>query len=385
MPESQPIELNIEKFAAGGDGLAFHEGRAVFVPLALPGERVLALVKEDRRDFCQARLVSVLSPSSDRVVPACPIYGDCGGCNLQHLAYPRQVEAKSELVRESFRRIARWELEELSSVPSLPYAYRNRLQLHFTPEGRIGFMKRTSAEVVEAPGCPVAAEPVRRWIEERAGSSRGFEELKNYVVGKDRFIVFGQGQELWVEGRNGVVELPFLGRTIAFHIRGFFQSNLYLLQYLIPDVMQGLAGGSSLADLYCGVGLFSSFLAPAFERVVGVESDPYTIELARRNVPGKGHEFFASTVEDWCQGPQAKRSFDVILVDPPRTGLSATVRAWLGAKKAPIIDYVSCDHATLARDAADLRKAGYRLESLRVFDFFPQTGHVECHARFRLG
>ena len=378
------VTLKIEKLAAGGDGLAFYGGRAVFVPFALPGETVLAVIKEEKKDFSLAALVTILEPSPNRVEPACPIYGECGGCGLQHLAYPCQLEEKTSLVRESLKRIGHIELDEIAAVPSLPFSYRNRVQFHFTPEGRIGFMKRGSSQVVEARSCPVAVKAIRSWMEERSGGTRGFEELKNYVVGKDRFIAFGAGNEVYVEGRNGVIEVTLLGKRISFHIRGFFQSNLYLLEYFIPDVVADLSG-RAVADLYGGVGLFSAFLGSAFEKTVCVENDPFSIELAKRNAPNSVNEFYPISVEDWIKGSSARRHYDAILVDPPRTGLSPSVRAWLAQKRAPVIVYVSCDHATLARDAADLKKAGYRLESLKVFDFFPQTGHAECHARFRLG
>lgn len=383
MPDPDSVKLRIEKLVAGGDGLAFLEGKAVFVPFALPGETLLASITARRRDYSQASIVELLEPSRHRVEPPCPIYGECGGCNLQHLSYSRQVEEKALIVGEAFSRTARVEIGEMAAVPSLPFAYRNRMQFHFTKGHRLGFMKRASSDVVEAPTCLIALRPIQDWIEERTDSARAYSELGPYVLGKDRFLVFGYGDEVWVEGVKGLVEVLVAGQAIRFHVRGFFQSNLYLLDYFVPDAVDGLSGGRA-ADLYCGVGLFARFLAPSFDSIVCVEQNPYALELAKANVPGKGHEFSPLSVEDWVQTDSAKRPFDLVLVDPPRTGLAPSVRRWLVSAKPPSIVYLSCDPVTLARDAGELAKAGYALQSLKAFDFYPQTSHVECNARFVL-
>jgi 23S rRNA (uracil1939-C5)-methyltransferase len=377
--------LRIERLAAGGDGLARGGEGVVFVPFALPGELCRVEILEGRKDWRQGRLLELLEPSPHRVEAPCPLYGECGGCNLQHLAYPRQLEEKVALVREGFRRLGKLELDEISSVPSLPFAYRSRLQLHFTQDHRLGFMRRSSSEVISAPSCPVAVLPVQSWIEERADSLRAWEELRNYVAGKDRFLVYGLGSEVKVEGRDGVVEASLLGKRIAFHVKGFFQSNLYLLELLVGDLLEGLeeVGGGVAADLYGGVGLFGAFLRERFGKLVEVEQDPFALDLARRNAPGKDNEYHALSVDDWTKTGSARQEFDLVLVDPPRTGLSPGLRSWLVAKRPPLLAYVSCDHVTLARDAAALAAGGFRLDYLKVFDFYPQTGHVECHARFR--
>jgi 23S rRNA (uracil1939-C5)-methyltransferase len=320
------------------------------------------------------------------------VYRDCGGCNLQHLAYARQVEEKALIVAEAFARTAHFDTGEIAAVPSLPFAYRNRMQLHFTHDKRIGLMKRSSSNVVEIPTCPVACKPIQSWIEERAGSARAYAELAPFVQGggrggsapaKDRFLLFGYGEELWIEGEKGLVEVSVAGQKLRFHMKGFFQSNLYLLDYFVPDAVSGLSGKRA-ADLYCGVGLFGRFLASSFESLVCVEQNPYALELAKTNVPGRGHEFYSLPMEDWVRSDAARKPFDLVLVDPPRTGLAAPVRDWLAASKPKTIVYVSCDPVTLARDAAALVAAGYGLQSLKAFDFYPQTSHVECNARFVL-
>jgi 23S rRNA (uracil1939-C5)-methyltransferase len=392
MSEPSAVKLRIEKLVAGGDGLAFLDGKAVFVPFSLPGETVLARIVAGRRDYAQAEILQVLEPSRHRVEPPCPIYGRCGGCNLQHLSYSRQVEEKSLIVAEAFARTAKMDTGEVEAVPSLPFAYRNRMQLHFTKDGRVGLMRRSSSEIVETPSCLVALRPIQDWIEARAGTRKAYEELSPYGLGraldgsepaKDRFIVFGYGDEVWIEGVRGLVEARVAGQAIRFHLRGFFQSNLYLLDYFVPDAVAGLSG-DRVADLYCGVGLFGRFLSPSFRSVTCVEQNPYALELAKANVPGEGHEFFPMAVEDWVRSESAEKPFDLVLMDPPRTGLAPPVREWLARTRPATIVYLSCDPVTLARDSAALVRSGYELSGIKAFDFYPQTSHVECNARFAL-
>ena len=142
--------------------------------------------------------------------------------------------------------------------------------------------------------------------------------------------------------------------------------------------------GDRAADLYCGVGLFGRFLSSSFRSLTCVEQNPHALELAKVNAAGESNEYFALPVEDWVRGNSARRAFDLVLVDPPRTGLAAPVREWLARAKPPVIVYVSCDPVTLARDSGELVKAGYELQILKAFDFYPQTSHVECNARFVL-
>lgn len=197
-------------------------------------------------------------------------------------------------------------------------------------------------------------------------------------------MVFGTGKEVFVEGRDGLVDVEVAGEPFRFHIRSFFQSNLYLLDHFVSEVMEGL-GGERVADLYCGVGLFSRFLSRRFRSVVSVEQDAHALDLARINAAGPSSEHHALSTEDWTRTASARQRFDCVLVDPPRTGLSREAKAWLATSKPGLLVYVSCDPVTLARDAGELVAAGFCLESVKAYDFYPQTHHVECHARFRFG
>jgi 23S rRNA (uracil1939-C5)-methyltransferase len=404
MSDARALRLKIEKLVAGGDGLAFHEGKAVFVPLALPGETVEARVDEARRDYAKAELLEVVEANPRRVEPVCPIYASCGGCNLQHLDYPAQVEAKALILAEAFRRTGRMDLGALAVLPSMPFGYRNRLQLHVAPSGGLGFMRRSGNEVVEAPSCPIAVDSLRAWLEERARSAgatgpaqgrpsgsaspaarpgaaatgHAAAALDTLSSGASRFVVFGAGNEVWVE--QGEAELQVAGETIRFRVEGFFQSNLHLLELFVPRLFEGLSGERA-ADLYCGVGLFSRFLGRRFAHLVCVERDAAALELARHNVPGSGHEFAPLAVEDWVRTKSAGLRFDCVLADPPRTGLSAAVRSWMIRARIPALLYLSCDPVTMARDIGELTRSGYVLKSLEGLDFYPQTSHLESFAR----
>lgn len=383
------MELRIEKLAAGGNGLAFPEGKAVFVPGSVPGETVRAIITERGKasgDWASAEVEEILEASPDRVEPPCPLYGVCGGCSLQHLSYPRQVREKVEVLRDCLSRLGGLSVPEIAAIPSEPYSYRNRMQFHLSPGGWIGLMRRSSSEVVETQACPVADFPIRRWMKAREGRGRAREELRSYLEGRDRFLVFADGRagvdgRVFLEGRDGEVRVPVAGREIRFHLKGFFQSNLRALDVLAPSAVEGLSGGRA-GDLYCGVGLFGSFLRESFEDLVCVEHNPFALEYARTNAGGQS-EYHARAVEDWVRTPSAGKGFDAVILDPPRAGLATAVRDWLADRRIPAVSYVSCDPATLARDLKDLTGRGYRIEFIRMHDFFPQTGHVETYVRLR--
>ena len=396
MHERDIAELRIEKLAFGGDGLAFPEGRAVFVPGTVPGETVRVAFTENRKadgDWAIAELLEILEASPDRIDPECPFFGICGGCSLQHMSYQRQVLEKTKILLDCLSRIGGLSVPDIDAVPSKPFSYRNRMHFHLAPSGRIGLKRRAGTEVVEISTCPIADLPIRHWMESREGRGRAREDLRSYLEGKDRFLVFADGRanengragpgdaRVYLEGRDGEVRVSVAGRAIAFHVKGFFQNNLRALDALVPTVVEGLSGGRA-ADLYCGVGLFGSFLRDSFEDLVCVEHNPFALEYARRNAAGRT-EYHALAVEEWVKSSSARKGFDAAVLDPPRSGLAPAVRDWLAAARIPSISYVSCDPATLARDLKDLTGSGYLIESVRMHDFFPQTGHLETHVRLR--
>jgi len=298
-----------------------------------------------------------------------------------HLSYRAQLDAKLELARDAWRRAGGIDTVDFEVVGSEPFGYRNRAQFHRTPSGGVGYARRSSSSALEVGSCPVLAAPLARWLESAnraAGKTAG-----GPVPGKDRFVAFGRDDKTYIEGLDREVDVAIGGKRFRFDVGGFFQSNLGMVERLVPAVCGGHFGERA-ADLYCGVGLFGAFLKDTFSRLACVEQDKRSIGYACSNV-GAPASFAASSMEDWTKSAQARERYDYVVVDPPRAGLSASVRSWLTSSKPELIGYVSCDPVSLARDAGVLVKAGYSVEYAAIFDFYPQTSHVESYALFRIG
>lgn len=373
MPEA--IEVEIERIASGGDGLGAWKGKKVFIPLSLPGERVRARVDSDSGDYLRASLEGILQPSPERREAACPLYARCGGCSLQHASRPAQLAIKRDILTEAFRRvgglpgaIAGFELKS-----GAEYGCRNRFQFHGSPSGP-GLKARSSSHVLHLGSCPLAVPELNAFL--------GSPEALSAVPLGSRRSVFGSGEGLYVEGRDPEARARVSGRALAFDASGFFQSNLEMLETLARDLGAILGGGESLADFYGGVGTFSSVLAPSFSRLCLVEENPAQAARAEANLDGLGArvEIAAARMEDWIALPRSARTFDAVVCDPPRSGLSASVRAYLLGLKASRLAYVSCDPVSLARDLGFLLRGGYRMEGFIAYDFYPQTAGLECLA-----
>ena len=377
--------LTIQHLVAGGDGLGFLDGLAVFVPLAAPGDVLSVRIREVRKDYAKAEILELIETSPQRVTPVCPLYGECGGCNLMHLPYEVQTATRLGIFMEAFRRAGM----DAGSLPrdvgllsSSPFGYRNRAQFHHGPGGMVGYARRSSNAIIAVRDCPILVQNLRDWLGTIKPGSAGSGSGTQMPAGKSRFVAFGSTERVWLEGRDTEVQVEVGGKSFLFNIQGFFQSNLTMLDQLVATVCDGMSGARA-ADLYAGIGLFGAFLKDRFDRVVCVEQDIQAVGYACRNV-GRDADFAASDMEAWTASTQAKASYDYVVVDPPRTGLAPAVRAWLGRLKPPVIGYVSCDPVSLARDAAVLVASGYHMEQARIFDFYPQTAHVESYVRFCL-
>ncbi len=406
------IDLSIEKLVAGGDGLGrLPDGKAVFVAGVLPGERVRVRLAESRRDFARARLLEVLEPSPHRVVPPCPLAGPltpgggarqggeaCGGCDWMHIEGAFQVELKRRIVEEALRRTARlapvpghgWpragedtDVRKAAPAvsaapPGLPFGYRNRVQLHRAADGSLGYMAASANRVVAASACPIAVGPIGELLADPAGTDPGLE----------RFTVFSDGAGRAVEGIDDDRQLSVQvgGRQMRFSVGCFFQSNLAALPDLVAYVEEDVAAEAGerpvvcAADLYSGVGLFAAVAAAHCRQVAAVEASSVSASFIRANVAVGSLEVFPMTVEQWIESGAASGPFDLVIADPPRAGLSESVRGWLAARRPRLLVYVSCGPVTLARDLGELVQGGFALETVRLFDFYPQTSHIEAVA-----
>jgi 23S rRNA (uracil1939-C5)-methyltransferase len=421
--------LNIEKLIYGGDGLARlpaplpgdkdrGRGKAVFVPFVLTGEKIEATLTEEKPGFARARASAILEPSSHRVPPPCPHFSRCGGCNYQHAAHENQLEIKKEILRENLRRIAKLELQcEIQVHPSPPWNYRNRsrLQVRTQPDFAAGYFKFASHDLVPVEECPISSLLINRgiaalWHAGRAGKVvEGVSEVEFFANADDtklllevlcapearRAVVRAWAEELCAsmpeiagvvafrEPQKGVQEplvavgaseLTYQTKTAAYRVSAgaFFQTNRFLTDELVKIVTAGRSGEMAL-DLYAGVGLFSTGLACNFRHTVSVESSQTAASDLQYNLPANGKAVRA-TAEQYLSKTS---KVDLVVVDPPRSGLGDPVAHAVASMGAPRVTYVSCDPATLARDLVPLQAAGYRVEEVHVVDLFPQTYHLE--------
>jgi 23S rRNA (uracil1939-C5)-methyltransferase len=416
--------VSIESLAGGGAGVGRIDGKVVFVPLTAPGDLVKVEITADRRSFFLGRLREVVEASEKRDTPVCALFGSCGGCQWQHLRYGEQLLAKGDLLRNALLRIGgNTGTGPIDVIPSpLAYGYRHRCRIQVAHRrGKIvsGFFRAGSHEVVPVGECPVLHEPLRRLLphltrilsaQRRAlRDLRGLELASDWSGGLARLSFLGTvarlsppwllREELARAARDEGVELVFPGKderglALGEGERGllstgetFTQVNLRQNVNLVREVLSlaGAVRGEETLDLYCGIGNLSIPLAEAGATVFGVDSNPSSIRCARENAArlgvknisyrrGKAEEAVADLAGEG-------KEFGVVVMNPPRSGARETVRA-LPSLSAPRIVMISCDPATFARDTALLGEGGYRLESLRALDLFPQTFHVETAALF---
>ncbi|GHU79082.1 putative RNA methyltransferase [Spirochaetia bacterium] len=379
----------VEAIVSGGAGLARFEGRPVFIGLTAPGDMVRARIVREHSGWAEGEPAEIITPSPKRISPACPLFGICGGCSLQHLAYEDQLEAKAAILKDAFTRIGGLKtLPEPQIHPGPPWEYRNRVQFHRIIKGkyRIGFKSRKSEELVPIPDCPIVDPGIRELL--CAGDIIPPPD-------RDRFTLYSRGGLVLQEGRQIRGKVTISGRELTMDAGVFFQSNALMQEALIKDLIKIAAQADNtrpMADIYCGVGAFAFFLQEMFKRIDLIEENKTALALARENVRGNENGYFALTDDQWVKGPgQKAANHGFIVADPPRQGLSPAMRKWLSSLVAqkdtsggvPSLAYVSCDPATLARDSRELMAGGYELAELHLYDFYPQTAHIESLALFR--
>ena len=373
----------IERIAAGGAGIARLEGKSVFLEMTADGDLARFRIRKDHRNWAEGELLEILEPSPRRITPVCPSYGLCGGCSLQHLSYEAQIDAKSAILADSFFRIAHTTPPEIRLRRGKPFEYRNRVRFHGVDDNRPGFKGKKSSHLVAVSDCPIADCGIRDALKEGALVP---------LPGKERFTVFSYKNLFLCEGRTGQGRVPILGRELAMDAGVFFQSNAVMLEMLISDLLAAASGADRelpLADVYCGVGTFASFLGAGYAGSRGfpeidlVEENPAALALARENMPaGKKVDFMAMGVSQWIAAVR-NRIWGFMVLDPPRRGLTSALSGYLAHNGPGLLAYVSCDPATLARDSRILLDGVYTLEELTMYDFYPQTAHIESLAIFR--
>ncbi|MFO7569257.1 MAG: class I SAM-dependent RNA methyltransferase [Smithellaceae bacterium] len=370
------MTVRIESIAFGGEGVARADSFVLFVPFTAPGDVAHVEIVSLKKRFGRARLISLQEPSALRVTPQCSAYGLCGGCCYQHIDYDQQLIIKKNQIRDAFVKIGRMPDPPAGDViPSpLPYAYRGKAVLHTGKKNAssLGFMDISGGRLANIRRCEIMDETINDQI-------RAFRQgLSDWPADADITFWSGEG-----DAKDGPVVRAVSGREFLIPRDGFFQANLFLTDRMVAEVVRLVSGKKidTLVDACCGSGLFSVFLAPYARRVIGIEIHEKSVKYARLNAERQGMgniEFLCGDVEDiFCRMAQKKEAVDLILLDPPRAGLSPEVLFAIRDVRASGIIYISCNPATQARDVRFLNDAGYDLESLVPLDMFPQTQHIE--------
>lgn len=398
--------IRAESPVYGGYVIGRHE-KVVFIKGAVPGELVEASIDERKRDYSVASVKDVIEPSPFRREPPCSIFGICGGCHLQFIAYEKQVTMKEEILLDALKRIGDINISLMPSIIGGEFRYRRRAQFKVSNDGLIGFYKEGTREVVPVEECPLMVDEINVILKRlKVMYLKGVKEV--HVSSGDTVTLLVKGelseetaQELLEKGVSGIafenedsigkdyITLDLHGLKYTVTPWSFFQSHWSLNKVVVDTVINELAPieNKRVLDLYAGAGNFSLPISSHAKEVVAVEDNYYAVEDGRRNAMLNGIRncnFVRMTVEEILGGGKKQKperlfgeaQFDTVILDPPRTGLTSDcVRKMLEIGIEEIV-YLSCNPATLARDIKKL-KDKYEIRSIRMIDFFPNTYHIE--------
>ena len=436
------LEVEFTDLMSNGQAVGRSDGMVVFCFGPLPSERARVRIVAVKATYAVAEPVELLSESPSRVQPFCPVFGECGGCQVQHLAYPAQLAWKRDVVTAALQRIGDFRDPDVSATIGMPdpRGYRNKMSLvvrhrHGEPAPVLGFYRQRSHDVVPIDGCPIVMPRLSEYVGRMRDATRApaaAAALKDarHVVARaavssgDAVVTITSAREsasakeaapallAQLPGAAGIVnsfdlsgENAILGRrsraiagrreieeTIAgiryrVSAGSFFQVNVEMVARIFELLQPRLRTGMRLVDLYCGAGTFALFFAKHGCDVYGVEENVRAVEEARENaqlngLPARARFRAGRTGETLArdEGRAALESADVAFLDPPRKGSDEATLSAIAAARVPSVWYLSCDPATLARDLKFLTAKGYALGSVQPFDLFPQTGHVEALA-----
>jgi 23S rRNA (uracil1939-C5)-methyltransferase len=398
------VDIKIDNLVYGGEGVGrLPDGRAVFVPFTLPGELVRIWLREEKPHFARAELVKLLEPSPRRIVARCSHFGYCGGCHYQHMHVADQLEAKTAILHQQLERIGG--LKEIPSIEAIaapePWYYRNVMQFHLTREGKLGFQRAHSNQTFAIRECHLPEEPINSlWPQLDIEPLPGLERLILRSGADDELMLIlecsvPQPLDFDIEGvpisivqhspagrlvlaGSDHILMEVSGRRFRVSSSSFFQVNTHQARAIVEHLLAQIPLDETMTvlDVYCGVGLFSAFLAPKVTRLVGIEISPDSCDDFTTNLDEfENVSLYEAPAETVLNDIQFNP--DVIVVDPPREGLAAKTVAGILAQEASYLAYISCDPATLARDARRLISGGFRLSKVTLFDLFPHTYHLE--------
>jgi 23S rRNA (uracil1939-C5)-methyltransferase len=403
------FETTIEKLVYGGMGFGRYRGKVVFVPFSVPLDRLRVRPVEEKKTFIRAEIVKILEPGCGRVEPVCPHFGKCGGCHWQNLDYSLQVEAKQKILEELFyhRFPEARDVTVTMRACTQPFGYRSRARVQLRgcgPKAIVGFHRYRSHAVEDLDYCPL----LRGSLNEALKSLRQFKrKVDTTPAPQEMDMACSEEEDAWATAHTGADtdegittlfgtrrrEETILRRKVGDFLYSvtasvFFQANDFMISELVALVQESIktCGVKSALDLYSGVGLFALPLARQFEKIVAVEASPAATRLCTSNAAkaGLGNvEAVTADVASWMEANRttADRPFDLIVLDPPRSGAGRDVMEQIGKWAPQTVLYVSCDPQTLCRDIADISPRDYRIDFIKGLDMFPQTYHFETVVR----
>lgn len=404
MNPTYEIELTAHSF--GGDTIGkLPDGKTIFIPFGIAGERVEAEIVDSKKSFARGRIKRVLRESPKRIKARCPHFMECGGCHYQHLGYADQLTLKQEIVTDLLKRIGKIETPPVKEIVGslLEWNYRNTVQFHLSPTGKPGYQRAGANGVVEIRECHLPLPEINAlWPQLELEADAGIQRVSIRCGSDDELLVglesntpqppefsvdiplsvvlLGPDDDLLLAGEDYSL-MQVMGRTFRVSAASFFQVNLPQAKAMVKYVLEVLIVNkkSTVIDAYCGAGLFSAFLAPKVKSLVGIElAESSCNDFAVNLDEFDNVSLYIGAVEEIL--PELKLKPQGVVLDPPRAGLDPTAMTALIEAAPRQVVYVSCDPATLARDIQKLVAAGYSLESVKPFDLFPQTYHVECVA-----
>ena len=409
-------KIKIEKLVSGGHGLGYLDGRVILTPFSAPGDELLIDIERARKGVTWGNIKQILSPSPSRIEPFCPHYTECGGCQLQHISYAAQLECKRLMLDDALRRLAG--LKDADVCPciasSLNTGYRSRVRLH-CDKGRVGFHKSRSNTIVPVAHCPVLTDNINACLEQLSAyisehpikglseiqisedtdariilalemdslpDTRLIDELKDKITVSGAVAKVGHEKHLlWGDDHS---TFSVEGKSFRVGMGSFFQANISLVPILIKEMLDTVSSHdvSMGVELYAGVGVFCITLSGRIRSLVAVEWNRDAVDDAKANLNAnqiKNVEVLALSAED-ALDVLISRDLEpeLVVLDPPREGLSKAVRDKLIQLSPQQLVYVSCDPATLARDIKSILASGaYHLEKVQPLDMFPHTSHIE--------
>ncbi len=410
---------NIESIAFGGDGILKDNGLVIFIPFTAPQDQVTIALTSKKKNFARGSLLSIDVPGPDRTDPACPYFGTCGGCQFQHLTYPAQLEIKRRFIEDALHRIGKLPIPIPPITPApYPYQYRCHITLRLKPHlsgFQAGYTSWDNTRFIPIAQCPIfcsSVDPILSHVQQlvshldntdiKEATLRLFKSKEQYLLAfqfspsppsnidlcEKMLKTHPHIQAILINSPLGkhsfgtpVCQTESLGISASFSPYGFVQNYPEQRDAIYRTILDDLPNSASkVLDLYCGIGITSLLFAKQGKTVIGIESNPESIAIAKQNAV-QNHvanaTFYEAAVEDKAASLLDSFNPDSVLCNPPREGLDSSLIQALIASRAPYIQYLSCMPATLARDLKTFTAHGYKIEKIQGFDMFPQTTHVE--------